>query len=148
MTLEDWLANRWIKRHETSRREIADLLSVVDRDLSEASNETISADWRLNIAFNASLQCGMIALMASGYRASGEGHHERVITSLRYTVKAPEMTIRQLNRLRKKRITITYDAAGTVSDQEVSEAIALAKELRRTVGQWLTEKHPDLLDSD
>jgi hypothetical protein len=135
MTLENWLANRWIKRHETSRREITDLLLVVDRDLSEASNETISADWRLNIAFNASLQCGMIALMVSGYRASGEVHHERVINSLRYTIKVPEMTIKQLNRLRKKRITITYDAVGTVSDQEVSEAITLARDLREIIRQ-------------
>jgi len=88
----------------------------------------------------------MIALMVSGYRASGEGHHERVINSLRYTIELPEMTIKQLNRLRKKRITITYDAVGTVSDQEVSEAIALAKELRKIIGQWLAEEYPDLID--
>ena len=146
MTLEDWLKNKWIKSHETSPREIADLFDVVDRDLHDAASESISPDWRLNIAFNAALQCGMIALHASGYRASGEGHHERVINSLKLTIGASDTIIRQLNRLRQKRVTNTYDAAGSVSDQEVSEAIDFAEKLRKTVRDWLAAQHPGLLE--
>jgi hypothetical protein len=37
MTLQSWLANRWLVEHETSAEEIADLLSVVDRDLIDSS---------------------------------------------------------------------------------------------------------------
>ena len=33
MSLQDWLRNTWLVEHETSREEIADLLSVIDRDL-------------------------------------------------------------------------------------------------------------------
>lgn len=32
MTLKDWEENRWLRRHASSREEVAGLLSVVDRD--------------------------------------------------------------------------------------------------------------------
>lgn len=43
MSLEDWANNGWLRRHETSRQEIADLLAIVDRDLADAGGN-ISPD--------------------------------------------------------------------------------------------------------
>ena len=144
MTLENWLENKWLKRHRTTPKEIDDILGMVERDLEDAGNEDISDDWRLNIAFNASLQCATAALYAAGYRSSGEGHHERAINSLKYTIHAPDNLIKQLHRFRNKRIKATYDSAGTTSEHEVKEAIKLANNLRDQVKKWLKQNHPEL----
>lgn len=82
MSLPDWLRSGWLIEHRTSRREIADLLGVVQRDLQDCQAAGLSADWRLNIAYNAALQAATAALAASGYRAARDSHHYRVIQSL------------------------------------------------------------------
>jgi len=85
MSLADWQKNGWLIEHRTSAHEIADLLAVVERDLADSAAEQVSADWRMNIAYNAALQAAAAALAAAGYRASREQHHYRVIQSLRQT---------------------------------------------------------------
>ncbi len=67
MSLETWLANGWLRKHETSKQEIRDLLNIVDRDLNDAGRD-LSADWRFGIAYNAVLKLCTVLLHASGYR--------------------------------------------------------------------------------
>lgn len=55
MSLEQWANNGWLRPHQTSAREIQDLLAIVKRDLADAQGE-ISADWRFGIAYNAALK--------------------------------------------------------------------------------------------
>lgn len=78
MTLHDWAENRWLHEHQTSRSEIADLLSVIDQDLEDASIDRLSADWRLGISYNAALQLANLALAASGYRTTRERSHAEI----------------------------------------------------------------------
>ena len=145
MTLENWLANNWLKNHQTSPQEISDLFQVFERNLKDARVEAVSADTRLSVAYNACLQCAFIALHASGYRTTGEGHHERAINSLKFTIKAPEELIRELNGFRKKRINSTYNRAGVSSEHEAKEAIALATKLKVMVTDWLKKNHSELI---
>lgn len=130
--------------HRTSPQEIADLLAVADRDLHDCRTPGLSADWRLNIAYNAALQSATAALAASGYRAAREMHHYRVIRSLELTIGAPVDLTDRLDAFRKKRNTGGYERAGTVSDQEAEEMIALAWQLRCQVQEWLERQHPEL----
>jgi hypothetical protein len=51
MTLEAWKQNGWLREYETSRKEMRGILDLVDRDLSDAARDAISADWRFNIAY-------------------------------------------------------------------------------------------------
>jgi len=46
MSLRDWLANRWVTEHQTSRQETLDLLAVADRDLTGCNVAGLSADAR------------------------------------------------------------------------------------------------------
>jgi hypothetical protein len=144
MSLKDWLKNGWLVEHKTSRAEIADLVGVIDRDFDDCETSGLSADWRLNIAYNAALQAATAALAASGYRAVREAHHYRVIQSLAYTIGADRQLITQFDRFRKKRNIGEYDRAGTVSDQEAAEMVALTKNLRDDVYTWLRSYHPEL----
>ena len=36
MSLQTWLENGWLRKHKTSKKEITDLLKIVDRDLKDA----------------------------------------------------------------------------------------------------------------
>jgi hypothetical protein len=116
MSFKDWLNNRWLTHHKTTPSEIAELFGIADRDLKDCRTEGLSADWRLNIAYNAALQLATAALAAFGYRAGHEAHHYRVIQSLSFTVGADRMLVIRFDAFRKKRNLTGYDRAGTVSD--------------------------------
>jgi len=75
MSLEQWAADGWVRRHTTSRQEIAGLFAIVERDLQDASKKGISADWRFGIAYNAALKLCTVLLHASGYRPERSLHH-------------------------------------------------------------------------
>ena len=70
MSLKNWRDNGWLVDHKTSAQEIADLLTVSERDLKDSSASGISPDWQLAIAYNAALQAATAALFASGYRGT------------------------------------------------------------------------------
>ncbi len=141
MTLQDWLNNGWLKRHTSSPQEIKDLLDKVDRDIAEAAKEEITLDWRLAIAYNACLGCATIALRASGYRMpGGTGRHYRTIQSLRFTINPDSDIIISLEATSKKRATVSYDAAGRVTEAEVEEARRLAEDILELLQRWLDER--------
>jgi hypothetical protein len=145
MSLKNWQLNGWIVAHMTSPQEIADLLAVADRDLQDCTAPGLSADWRLNIAYNAALQLATAALAACGYRAVREAHHFRVIQSLIYTIDLPAQVVTQFDAFRKKRNIGGYERAGMVSDHEANEMLSLAKDIRKKVENWLRNNYPELL---
>ena len=145
MSLGDWLRNGWLVEHTTSTAEIGELLAIADRDLADCRVQGLSPEWRLNIAYNAALQASTAALAACGYRASREAHHYRVIQSLALTIGADASLVRQFDLFRKKRNIGGYERAGTVSDKEANEMIALAEQIRQEVRDWLVSYHPDLV---
>ena len=145
MSLKDWLKNNWLVEHITSPEEIKNLLGVADRDLVDCHADKLSADWRMNIAYNAALQSATAALAACGYRAGRDSHHYRVIQSLVFTIDADKKLIMQFDRFRKKRNIGGYEQAGLVSDKEADEMIALAQQLREQTEGWIRNNHPELL---
>jgi hypothetical protein len=145
MSLADWEKNGWVKAHSTSREGIGALLGVIDRDLGDSQTRGLSADWKLNIAYNAALQAATAALAAAGYRASREAHHYRVIQSLQLTVAPDPNWIDQLEKFRKKRNIGGYERAGAVSDKEAKEMIHLAQQLSAAVKKWLSKNYSKLM---
>ena len=105
MSLKDWQLNGWLTAHTTSPQEMADLLAVADRDLRDCTASGLSADWRLNIAYNSALQAATAALAACGYRAVREAHHFRVIQSLTYTIDSPPRCLLNLTPFGRKEIS-------------------------------------------
>ena len=144
VSLSDWLANRWISAHEPNVQEIADLFTVVDRDLADASVPRLSADWRLGISYNAALQLATLALMAEGYRPGRERAHERALLSLRDTVGLDAKRVMLLDAVRRKRNQINYELAGSTSAAEAADFYDVVTTLRGDVVRWLRKKHPRL----
>jgi hypothetical protein len=145
MSLADWERNGWLTAHRTSPNEIRDLLQVVERDLADSAADGLSADWRLNIAYNAALQAATAALPAAGYRASRDQHHYRIIQSLRETIGADTALVNTFDTFRKKRNVTGYERVGSVSDADAASMRALALQLRDGVTAWLRKHHAHLL---
>jgi hypothetical protein len=145
MSLKDWANNGWLRPHQSSPQEIADLLAIVERDLADAEGN-ISADWRFGIAYNGALKLCAILLQASGYRPEKTLQHYRTIAAL------PEILGRErqddadyLELCRRKRNITEYDRTGVVTEAEAIELIEFTRELRADVLQWLKRHHPNFV---
>jgi uncharacterized protein (UPF0332 family) len=144
MSLELWEKNGWLREHKTSPQEINGILSLVERDIEDASREAISIDWQFNIAYNAGLQLATISLLAAGYRAGrGESKHYRVIQALPLVMGEQYSTLRNyLDNCRRKRNVSEYDAVGTISEKEAEDLLQTVKEFKIAVESWLKKNHP------
>lgn len=142
MSLELWEKNEWLRKHQTSMQEIKGILSLVERDIEEASREVISIDWKFNIAYNAGLQLATIALLAAGYRAGrGESKHYRVIQALPLVMGEKFTALKNyLDNCRRKRNISEYDAVGTISEKEAVELLETVKDFKIELEGWLKTK--------
>jgi hypothetical protein len=145
MSLQSWANNGWLRPHQSSAQEIKDLLVMVERDLADARGD-ISTDWQFGIAYNAALKLCTILIYASGYRPEKALQHYRTIQALSFILgTGREADVDYLDTCRSKRNTLEYDHIGGVTDNDVSELIQFAEDLRREVKGWLQRNHPQLL---
>jgi len=147
MSLERYSRNRWIRRHETSPREISDLLAIVDRDVGQSQIPGLAPEWRFDIAYNAVLQLATAALAAAGYRSERANKHQRTLECLGFTLGIERERVLFLDTCRRKRHTAIYERVGAISDSEADEMVAAAEQLRKEMKEWLREKHPQLVVS-
>lgn len=146
-SLENWLANGWLRAHNASKKEIEGLFQIVDRDLKDATTRNISSDWRFGIAYNAALKLCTILLAVEGYRAERTLQHYRTILALPEILgKELKPDAQYLDACRKKRNLAEYDQIGLVSDAEAEELIEFTDQFRLTVINWLKKEHPEFVD--
>jgi len=148
MTLKQWHDNGWLKPHKTSRQEIQGLLAMVHRDLRDASQKEVSADWRFGIAYNAALKLCTVLLYAEGYRAERDLAHYRTLQALPLILGAKHKgNADYLDRCRSKRNTVEYDIVGGATEADAEELIEFVKELEPEVLAWLKSRQPELSPS-
>jgi hypothetical protein len=145
MSLKQWEDNGWLRPHRTSRKEIKNLLDIVNRDMLDAGS-AISTDWRFGIAYNAALKLCRIILSAEGYRPSHELQHYRTLAALPEILgEAKKPDAEYLDDCRKKRNIVEYEYVGGASGPDADELIEVVKDLRDEVIAWLKKNHPELL---
>ncbi len=145
MSLQSWLENGWLRRHKSSKKEIADLLKIVERDLKDAEVE-ISDDWRFGITYNAALKLCTILLYAEGYRPEKTLQHYRTIQALPLILgENRKADADYLDACRSKRNIVEYDYVGAVTEDDVRELSEFVKDFRNSVLDWLRENHPELI---
>lgn len=144
MSLSDWEKNGWLRPHKTSRKEIENLFSIVEREIQDSQVEGLSSDGKFNHAYRACLTLGTILLYSSGYApAKGQSHHYRTILAIAEILgKATKDDADYLDGCRVKRNAAEYDAANEANESEAVELLAFALEFRRTVNKWL-DREPD-----
>jgi hypothetical protein len=146
VTLQRYLENSWLQRHETSPQEITELLAIADRDIGQSQTPGLGPEWRLSIAYNAALQLATAVLAAAGYRAERQNKHQRTIECLAFTLGLERRAIDFFDVCRRKRHSNVYDQVGAVSEQEADEMVAFTKTLRTQVVAWLRNNHPGLCE--
>lgn len=145
MSLQQWADNGWLRRHETSPKEIDNLLKIVERDLRDVKEGSVSYDWQFGIAYNAALKLCAILLYAQGYKAERNLQNYRTIQALPIILgKEMNPNAQYLDTCRAKRNIAEYDQIGVVSRGEAEELILFVEELREIVLQWLKKSHPEL----
>lgn len=146
MNLADWERNGWLVEHTSSRQEICDLLAIADRDLKDAGEKGISADWRFGIAYNAALKLCTAALHAAGYRPAHTSAHYRTLASLPLLLGVSrEGDADYLETCRRKRNSVEYDRVGGATNSDADELIEFVEQLRDDVKRWLKENHSDFV---
>jgi hypothetical protein len=139
------LAEKRVETHATSKQELDDLRSAVQRDLRDAAIQELSADNRFGLAYEAALLLGKMAVACAGYRVKGQGAHQTTFAALRIALGAAiNSTVSYLERCRRKRNDLSYDMAGVVTDTEATEILAQATALQNTIEEWIAKKHPRL----
>ncbi len=149
MSLKQWSDNGWLRPHRTSRQEIGNLLGIVHRDLKDAQSETLSADWRFGIAYNAALKLCSILLYAAGFRPTQNLAHYRTLQALPLILgseRKPDADY--LGTCRAKRNTVEYDYVGGVTKADAEELADFARKLEDDVVKWLATRYPELLPKD
>ena len=139
MNLKSWANNGWLQPHRTSQQEISDLLSIVDRDIKDATEtEGVSTDWRFSIAYNAALTLCMIILHVSGYRATRMLNHYRSIMAMPLILgDERNADADYLDNCRKRRNVVEYERAGGVTDKAAEELVDFIRSFRTEVMEWL-----------
>lgn len=146
MSLQQWAANGWLKAHRTSAQEVSNLLSIVRRDLADAGQKTVSADWRFGMAYNAALKLCTILLYAEGYRPAQNLAHYRTLQAVPLILgKEHGEDAEYLDACRTKRNTVEYDYVGGATVADAKELIEYVIELERIALKWLKARHPKLL---
>jgi hypothetical protein len=145
MSLSQWANNGWLRRHQTSSREIQDLLAIVARDLADAQGD-ISADWRFGIAYNAALKLCTILLHASGFQPEKALQHYRTLHALPLILGSDwRSEAEYLDACRIKRNSVEDDRAGSATKKDADELIEFTRELRDAVRTWLQTNHIELV---
>ena len=146
MSLKDWENSGWLKPHKTDLKEIRDLLRVVDREISDASQLVISVDGRFTHAYQAALQLCAMLLYASGYRASRESNHYRTIMAMPLILGSERKDdAAYLDTCRSKRNDADYRLAGAITEADAKELLEFAIGFRKNIVSWLKKNYPELM---
>jgi len=86
-------------------------------------------EWAYTIAYNAMLLAGRAVMFSEEYRPTATGGHAAVVEFLRVRLDASftEM-VQTMDRMRRQRHRIIYDAPGTVSASQIREAVLTAEQ--------------------
>jgi len=129
------------------RKRVADTFTMALRDLEDARLPELSVDRRHNCAYEAARGGAEAVMTAEGYRSGSEvGRHASVMIFLR-TAAGGRWRPRavRFDRARRKRNYAQYERAGTITETEAEEVLALAEQFLAEVREWLAER--GLLDA-
>jgi hypothetical protein len=145
MTLKDWQSNGWLKPHKATKKQIADLFAIVERDIQAAQTEDLTADWKFGIAYNAALKLCTVLLYAEGYRPENQLAHFRTIAALPLVLgPARKADADYLEACRVKRNKVEYDTIDQATPEQAAELVKFVVELREEVKAWMKEKRPEV----
>ena len=144
MTLEN-LIGKGLQREPASAEEVRRFLAKITTRLADAQNDAISLDSRFDLAYEALLQIGLVALRANNLRPDSRGgHHILALQTLNTSIGYPREKLRLLDEYRRQRATGLYDGSFVPTQAEFNELLTTVLELMAHLQLWLNKCHPEL----
>ena len=136
MNWKRWLDKGDIQKVHVTRKPLADLASLIDRDLNDAQVESLSADRRFAIAYNAALNLASYVIRKDGYRVAAKVGHHRVTFLIAGEAlgESAKNYLDYFDLCRRKRNKVDYDLAGVATDKDVAELIRQVMEFKTKCG--------------
>lgn len=146
MSLENLAKIGKLKPHDATREDAAKLLEAARRNLGETHIKGLSAETRFDLAYKTIMQCGLLAIIANGYRPSTNepGHHATVIQTLPVTIDLENDRMVILDKLRRIRNLNDY-SGDTVGEEQAAACIRSAESLLSTLTTWLEQNRKEWL---
>lgn len=141
----DYQQKGLIKKEEIGFDHVAAHLERAHKDLRVAeATLRIDAEASYNYAYLAMLRTGRALMFSCGYRPTdGQQHKTVVVFSENVLGNDYAALTRRFDRMRQKRNRFTYDEPGLlVSEREMADAFALAKEFVAQVERFIQDKNP------
>lgn len=113
-----------------SHKDVQGQLEKAAHDMEAAQdNREKAPDWTLKMVYEALLGACTALMTAHGYRAKVNGHHYVTIRFAQLALPDHTALFDRAELLRRRRHRVTYGSSYTVSDQEVEDALSLARDL-------------------
>lgn len=121
MSLENLAGIGRLKPLDAAKADAAKLLAAARRNLRETAIPGLSPETRFDLAYKAVMQCGLLALMANGYRPSTNepGHHATIIQTLPLTIGLENERMIVLDKMRRTRNVNDYSGDTVVTGRPV-----------------------------
>lgn len=134
--VEDLERQGLIRKLPPDPKAVENAIGLAHRDVSVAKNALASnADWAYTIAYNAMLQAARALMFSKGYRPAGNNQHGTVVQFAGQFLN--NESVDALDRMRRRRHTVVYDMAGTVSQLEAENAVSRAESFLSAVEDLL-----------
>lgn len=113
------------------------LVRSAGKRLADACNDTLSAESRFDLAYNASHGFALAALRYSGYRSDGR---YLVFQSLEHTIGTSAPKRRVLSKCHDARNLIEYEGHSDIDMRLLSELLEIATELQAAIRDLSVKK--------
>src|SRR4051812_34122211 len=138
------LAEKKVAQEPTSKAELDDLRSIVERSLSDVKAAGLSADARFVMAYDAARTLSLMVVRAAGYRPKAFGGHYNTFLALEAADRKFAARSAYFDGCRMKRNACEYDAAGGISDTDADGLLTVTQQFQTEVETWLRTNHPTL----
>jgi uncharacterized protein (UPF0332 family) len=86
-----------------------------------------------------------MVIACSGYRVSGQGHHQTHFEAIEVAIGKPAATFAAFfDSCRRKRNMVDYDMSGIASTTEVEQLITETEAFLELAEKWIVKHHPAL----
>lgn len=134
-----------LKRQPANGRDAVHWLRQASVKLADAQQSVISANTRMDAAWDAVLMACLAVACAEGWRAtSDKGHHQVVLEGTAAAIGLSQFRLDELDTLRDWR-NRKYRAGFKVEPEELVEAIAWVAPFLDEVGRWFQGQHAALV---
>jgi hypothetical protein len=129
----------------SSKSELDNLRSIVDRCFSDIRVTGLSNEQRFIVAYDAARTLALMIVRAEGYRPKKFGGHYNTFAGLEAADSGAFKTAADyLQICRLKRNDSEYAMAGTITSAETDELIKFVTQFAVDVEGWVSSSHPAL----